>query len=402
MSPSLAYDVALVAAIGVISALTLVAGGDPDVTGPEIADYPRGLAIALAVATVVPLVVRRRYPVAVLLVVTAGLTALHLLEIPEFNGSSVAFYVAMYSVGAYGTSRPSRQWSRALAGLDIALLLVWEVWRTADQAPDANLTILTALTAALNVVYFAAAWYMGDLVRNRRRRQAELEAVNEELRMAQAERARQAVLGERLRIARELHDVLAHHVSVMGVQAGAARRVLDTRPDEVPALLGSIEASSREAVAELQRMLGLLREEGASAAGVVGGPQPGVARLPELVGDMNQAGLVVDLVADPVDAIGALPSAVDLSAYRIVQEALTNTLKHAGPGTRVDVRLRRSDAALEVIVEDDGAMSGQHTGDGTGNGIIGMRERVALSGGELRTGPRLHGRGWEVRAWFPT
>ena len=415
------YDAALAALVGVIGALTLVAASDPDVSGPDIADYSRPVGVGLAVAVVAPLVFRRRFPLSVLATVTAALAALHLLRIPEVHGSAIAFYVAFYSAGAHGRSRAGRQWVRVASALTIAALVVWEVLDTAEDVPDASFTILVAIGASLNVIYLAAAWFMGDLVRNRRRRETELEDAAEELRAIQAERARQAVLEERLRIARELHDVLAHHVSVMGVQAGAARRVLGSRPGEVPGLLRTIEASSREAVVELQRILGLLRREGDGVDRVdgvdgvdaidggrpVSSPQPGIARLGELVTDMNEAGLRVALHADEV---GAVPPLVDLSTFRIVQEALTNTLKHAGPGTSVEVRLCRRDAAIEVIVEDDGAArlpagtngSGNGSGNGTGNGIIGMRERVGLSGGELRIGPRAHRQGWEVRAWIPT
>ena len=132
--------------------------------------------------------------------------------------------------------------------------------------------------------------------------------------------------------------------------------------------------------------------------------QPGIARLADLAGDMREAGLDVRL---HVDEIGSVPAAVDLSAYRIVQEALTNALKHAGPGTSASVDVRRSPAAVEVVVVDDGVHrpngsgNGRTAANGTGHGIVGMRERVALAGGELRTGPRADAAGWEVRAWFP-
>jgi signal transduction histidine kinase len=212
-----------------------------------------------------------------------------------------------------------------------------------------------------------------------------------------------------VRIARELHDVVAHHVSVMGVQAGAARRVLESRPEAVPELLGSIETSSRQAVGELQRMLGLLRADAdrddparrEDRAGA--GPQPTIAQLDALVGQMNEAGLVVSATVE--GGIEGLPAAVDLSAYRIVQEALTNTLKHAGAGTAVRVDLHRRPRALEIAVTDDGragAVTGGAEGDGEGghHGLVGMRERVALLGGELKVGRAGRG-GFEVRAWLP-
>jgi signal transduction histidine kinase len=207
-----------------------------------------------------------------------------------------------------------------------------------------------------------------------------------------------------VRIARELHDVVAHHVSVMGVQAGAARRVLESRPEAVPELLGSIETSSRQAVGELQRMLGLLRADAdrddpagrEDRAGA--GPQPTIAQLDALVGQMNEAGLVVS--ASVEGGTEGLPAAVDLSAYRIVQEALTNTLKHAGAGTAVRVDLHRRPRALEITVADDGRAGVEGDGEGGHHGLVGMRERVALLGGELKVGRARRG-GFEVRAWLP-
>jgi signal transduction histidine kinase len=200
------------------------------------------------------------------------------------------------------------------------------------------------------------------------------------------------VLEERVRIARELHDVLAHHVSVMGVQAGAARRVLLTQPDTATDLLSSIEASSRSAVVELQRLLGLLRQAGDVDAG---GPQPNLDGLTELAEQVREAGLDVHLDLDAAE----IPPAVALSAYRIVQEALTNTLKHAGTGHRADVQVRRRPSSLEVVVVDDGR--GPAGEDTAGHGLVGMRERVLLHGGELKAGRRTGAPGFEVRAWFP-
>ena len=391
-----AYDLALTAGLGLLATVSLMVGGDEVVVGPEAADYSRPVGIALTAACIAPLAVRRRYPLTVLVMVTAAIAPHRVMEIPEPFGTAIAFYIAFYTAGAFGGRR--RQLVRAVSALTITGLVIWEIDRTADTAPDGRFALLTALTTGLNAIYLAAAWFMGDLVRNRRRREAELEAIAEELRAAQAERSEKAVLGERLRIARDLHDVLGHHVSVMGVQAGAARRVLESRPEEVPPLLSSIEGSSRDAVIELQRLLGLLREHDGAGNGAGPDGQPGIARLADLAADMRDAGLAVQL---RVDEVGAVPAAVDLSAYRIVQEALTNALKHAGPGTMASVDVRRTSGAVEVVVLDDGAPPGARRTAGSGNGLVGMRERVALTGGELRTGPRADAHGWEVRAWFP-
>jgi signal transduction histidine kinase len=194
------------------------------------------------------------------------------------------------------------------------------------------------------------------------------------------------------------------------VQAAAARRVLGSRPDDVPELLGSIETAGRDAVAELHRLLGLLRDHDPSGHGS-SGPQPTLADVPGLVTQLRDAGLQVELDLDGAGPSGRgsggardgsdLPAGLQLSAYRITQEALTNALKHGGPGTKATVALQRRASALELIVRDDGR--GQRAPARTptpGHGLVGMRERAALHGGELRAG-RQAGGGYEVRAWFP-
>jgi signal transduction histidine kinase len=203
------------------------------------------------------------------------------------------------------------------------------------------------------------------------------------------------VLDERVRIARELHDVVAHHVSVMGVQAGAARRVLDRRPDQAAEVLSSIETSSRRAVVELHRLLGFLRRDGQADELA---PQPDLGRLRELVGEAGHGALAIELVVEGEPR--ELPATLEVSAYRVIQEALTNARKHSG-GTTATVRVDYRPAELAVEVLDDG-------GNGTmprlenvgGHGLIGMRERVSLHGGHLRAGPRPGG-GFAVQATFP-
>jgi len=203
--------------------------------------------------------------------------------------------------------------------------------------------------------------------------------------------ARRAVLEERVRIARELHDVVAHHVSVMGVQAGVARRLFDRDPPEAVAAIGSVETASRQAIADLQQLVGVLRrqEEGDDLA-----PQPSLQRLPELVEHMRQTGLPVKLTTTGKPQ--QLPAGVELSAYRIIQEALTNTLKHAGPA-QAAVTVRYDNGAVEVEVVDDGqGPSPARQGTG-GKGLVGMQERVRLYGGRLEAGARPGG-GFRVYA----
>jgi len=230
-----------------------------------------------------------------------------------------------------------------------------------------------------------ACWMLGVFVRARRH-EAALAA-----RSAALERqAEQAVAAERARIARELHDIVAHHLSVVVLQAAGARA--SGRPAD--GALQKIERSGREALTEMRRLLAVLREPRDEPGRY---PQPGVGQLPALAESVRAAGLTVDLVVDSDH--GALPAAVDVSAYRIVQEALTNVLKHAGPA-HAEVAVGCADGAVTIEVTDDGAgipASGAETG---GQGLTGMRERVAIFGGELRAGPRPGG-GYAVRARLP-
>ena len=243
--------------------------------------------------------------------------------------------------------------------------------------------LTTALGAILGGIVIAA------LIGWSRRRQRHRE-----------ERARRVVLDERLRIARELHDVVAHHVSVMGVQAAGARRILDRDPERAAEALETIEATSRQAVTELQRLLGMLRstdDHGPSDG------RPGVGQLAALARASADAGMPVEVLVEgaPPDS---LPATLDLSIYRIVQEALTNARKHAGPGARAEVRVRFGFRSVEVVVtnEPGGGAPGPARGDaeGGGRGLVGMRERVGLFGGELPAGPRPEG-GFVVRALLP-
>jgi signal transduction histidine kinase len=231
----------------------------------------------------------------------------------------------------------------------------------------------------------------GRVLRARNDLNRRLEDQAHELARNRAERERAAVLSERTRIARELHDVVAHDVSIMLVQAAAAKRTVPTDPDRARAAIAAVEGTGREALGELRRLLGVLRrgdEELALA------PQPTLTRIGPLVERMRAAGLTVDLEVEgePV----ALPAGLDAAAFRIIQEALANIARHAG-GARAAVRLAYAPTALELTVSDAGAGTGE-TGDG--HGLVGLRERVALYGGRLTAGPRSGG-GFELRASLP-
>jgi len=257
-------------------------------------------------------------------------------------------------------------------------------------------------TVISNYVIFGTAWILGDNLRNRRAYVSGLEERAASLEREREEQARRAVGAERTRIARELHDIVAHSVSVMVVQAGAARRVLHTRPEQAEVALAAVEEVGRQSLAEMRRLLGVLRRDDGPSFGLE--PQPSVEHLDDLVRSTRRAGLDVALTVEGVPR--PLPAGVDLSAYRIVQEALTNTLKHAGPAAAT-VRLRYGADDVQVEVSDDGRgaaadvhRNGDGDGDGGGKGLMGMRERVAMCGGELSAGHRPGG-GFAVRARIP-
>ena len=231
------------------------------------------------------------------------------------------------------------------------------------------------------------------MVHHRRQRELALEERADALEREQEQRARAAVAEERQRIARELHDVVAHAISVIVVQARGGRRMLDAEPAEARGAFDTIERTGQEALGEMRRLLGLLRESEDEPALA---PQPTLARLEELVQQVRDAGLPVELAieGEPTE----LPPGVELSAYRIVQEALTNALKHAGPA-HARVTVRYADDNLELEIADDGSGSAGN-GDGGGHGLVGIEERVAMLGGELETGEAPSG-GYAVRARLP-
>jgi signal transduction histidine kinase len=243
-------------------------------------------------------------------------------------------------------------------------------------------------------VFYAIAWALGKTVRHREQRGDRLEARTAELEEQREGQIQSAIAEERARIARELHDVVAHSVSLMVLQAGAARQALDWQPEKARDPLLSVEATGRTAMVELRRLVAMLRQPGQDDELA---PQPSLRHLSVLVGQMREAGLLVEL--DAGDGLDAIPPGVDLSAYRIAQEALTNVLKHAG-ATHVDLRVRRDGGAVEVTVEDDGRGSSGNGLVAGGHGLIGMRERVNLFGGRFEAGSR-DGGGFRVFARLP-
>jgi len=384
-------DVALDVGLALVGAglTALVIWGPPGQIGTAIAGPP-WLRAVLPLLIGAPLALRRRAPLLMWAALWAAITLQALLTLKAPAGLELMFplFVGSYSLAAH--SRPRR----ALAGLAImipgAVTYVLASHGIATRhilfIPHAAAATGQSQNASLFFVgEILACWLLGVIVRARR------EAAALAGRNAALERqAEQAAAAERARIARELHDIVAHHLSVVVLQAAGAR----ASGQPAAGALQKIERSGREALTEMRRLLSVLREPREETARY---PQPGVGELPALAESVRAAGLAVDLIVDGDH--GTLPAAVDVSAYRIVQEALTNVLKHAGPA-HAEVAVGRVDGAVTIEVTDDGAgipASGAQAG---GQGLTGMRERVAIFGGELQAGPRPGG-GYAVRARLP-
>jgi signal transduction histidine kinase len=339
---------------------------------------------AFMLSQTLPLTVRRTYPAGVMIVVGVSAAVYNLLNIqPQPFTEVLPLLLALYSASGY-----ARQ-AHAIA-LGIITALVFAIANIPAVAGHQDFK-----EVALPFVLLAAAWVVGDNTRRRRRETELLQERAERAEREREERARVAALEERSRIAREIHDVVAHSVSVVAVQAGAASTVLPHDPGRAREALTTIEAVSKDTMRELRRLLGVLREprEGAAL-----GPQPSLGRLDELVEHFRGAGLSVTVSREGVGE--DLPPGLDLSAYRVIQEALTNTLKHSSAGA-ARVAIRDTGESLEVTVAEEGeAGEGLPARtDGDGHGLVGMRERVALFGGTLQVDPS-DGR-FTVRALFP-
>ncbi len=354
-------------------------------------DISETMSLVLAWSCVLPLAVRRVWPEVSFMACMAAFIATRVWEVPEPTVTVVALIASYISLGIHGKPR----WRTPVRLVGIVAFVVMYVAISIRQARRADLGAafdsLLAFDAAFSALLIFAGWLFGDVLRSRAEHARELEVRTLQLSEQRQLNADRAMVDERMRIARELHDVLAHHVSVMGVQAGAAGRVVDHDPQRAKDALAVIEASSRETIDEFRRLVGFLR---AGADIDSSGPQPSLSRLDELVADTRRSKIVVEveMTGDPVP----LPAGVDVSAYRVIQEALTNARKHAHP-TRVDVTIDYQPTSLAITVLNDGRAS---TDGVTGLGLIGMRERLRLHEGRLETGP-VDGGGFRVHAAFP-
>jgi signal transduction histidine kinase len=350
------------------------------------------LNIALVLLQTLPLVFRRRAPFTVFAVAAVAVGVQGALELRGPLFAFLALNLALYSLAAYGDHRLA---VRAVAVWAL-LLTVRLGYLIAARWPQVTISGLSDVVD--DYVLLAAAWTLGEGVRQRRLHAAELEDRAARLEREREEKARQAATQERLRIARELHDVVAHSLSVIGVQAGAARLVLDSEPNPTRArdAVAAIEATANQAMAEMRRALGILRDT--ERSGVALAPLPGLGQLPALLDQLRRAGLPADLRVEGTPR--PLAASIDLSLYRIVQEALTNTLKHAA-AAHAEVVVCYGTYDITVEVTDDGRGASPSAARSPGAGTIGMRERVALFDGELKVGARPQG-GYAVRVRLPT
>ena len=339
----------------------------------ELARRDEAIAVAAGLLVLPALALRTRYPLAPIgLVTTLGLLGLLLPKrITDIEAFGFIMLLAVYTAAAHSEGR--RAW---IAGGLTGTVALGGLLGDPEGVYLGGIIFFALL--------FGGPWLAGRVVRRRRLNEARLER--------ERDAAEAAITEERARIARELHDVVAHAISVIVLQARGGRRMLETEPAETRTALDAIEHTGQTALTEMRRLVGLLREGDEELALA---PQPSVARLDALVAHVRDAGLPVEvtLEGEPVE----LPPGVDLSAYRIVQEALTNALRHAGPA-RARETLRYADHGLEVEVADDGV--GANGANGAGHGLVGIRERVAVVGGELAAGPRPEG-GFAVHARLP-
>jgi signal transduction histidine kinase len=355
--------------------------GDGPVSGPK------PLLTVLALGLTAPIAIRRRWPLVAVTVAMVDFAFHPFLANGPFGHANlnlfevfVALVLIVYSTAANTTGR--RSWIGAGIIVGAQLFGSLSSLLSVGFGPQFG-----------SYFFYAVAWGFGKAMQHRNAlsaRLADRAATLEQTRDAEVEHA---VSDERSRMARELHDVVSHSVSLMTLQAGAARQALDVHPQRARQQLLGIESTGREAMVEMRRLLGLLRDV---PDGPVLEPQPSLRHIDLLVERMKEAGLPVQLVADEIPT--SMPRGVDLTAYRIVQEGLTNVLKHSKP-TSVQVKIRVLERAVEVEVEDDGIPN--HGSLGThGHGLIGMRERVAIYGGELDAGPA-PGRGFRLKARIP-
>ncbi|KQT75444.1 MULTISPECIES: sensor histidine kinase [unclassified Microbacterium] len=373
-------------------------------------DQQGSLAIALGYVAVlaIPLAFRRRWPSVAAVVVSVAYFFAVTFRIPELYAGNIAMFIALYTVGAWEPHR------RRATIVRVAIIVGMFAWLFVVMFQDATQPVDPAVEGAfsragafspfvayqllmigVNALYFGGAYYFGNRTFQQMRQRAALEERTAELEAEREVTAAQAVALDRVRIARELHDVVAHHVSLMGVQAGVARSLLARDPDKTREVLAGIEVSARTSLHELRQLLETLRTPGSEAAPDTAPTTHGLTSISALVDEASAAGLptTLTIIGKPTRDPAPL---VQVNLYRIAQEALTNARRHAGPRATADVRLRFDPDAIELEV----ANTGRAGSAASGLGQLGMRERAAVSGGTIDIGPRSRG-GYLVRVRVP-
>ncbi|GGM60090.1 sensor histidine kinase [Microbacterium saperdae] len=363
---------------------------------------PLWTALVYSVVVTAPLAFRRRWPGIVAVVTSTAYFVAVTVKVPELYVGNIAMFIGLYSVGAWMNDRRRAMIVRIAIIIGMfAWLLITMYYEAIKQADEADVVAgafspyiaFMMIQIMLNALYFGGAYYFGERAWASAAERTVLEQRTIELEREREVTAAQAVALDRVRIARELHDVVAHHVSVMGVQAGAARLVIERDPSESKRILTGIESSARDAISELRQLLETLRTPGGDTA------EPAstltLADIADLTASSTDAGLptAYTVIGEPM----RVPSVVAVNLYRIAQESLTNARRHAGVGATADVRVRYDDDGVEVEIVNTGRTVGQLR---PGLGQLGMRERAIASGGTIEVSPRPHG-GLRVRARVP-
>ena len=398
-SRELRADVILAVALFVAAALSAALGAVAGLYGGDAPGLQWALLYAFALAAA--LAVRRRFPCTAAIVVAVAFFAAGTAQIPDVYVGNICLFIAVYTVGAWVDDRRRATLTRALIIVGMFLWLLVTAFQEATAPVETELSRAGAFSPFLafmlmqllvNVAFFGGAWYMGDRAHAAALQRDALEQRTAELERERETTAAQAIALDRVRIARELHDVVAHHVSAMGVQAGAARAVLERDPDAARATLLGVEESARSALAELRQLLETLRT---SATETSDASTLHLSELPALVAHANDNGLPTTLtvIGDAVP----LPEVVQVNLYRVAQEALTNARRHGGPDATADVRLRYGPDAVELEIANSGRAV---VAPRSGLGLLGMHERALASGGELTATPRSRG-GFVVRLRVP-
>lgn len=388
--------------LGVLSVVLTRAIGLYADTAPSPA-----VTVALLAVITLSLAWRRRFPAVIAIVIGLAFIVGGELTMEETLVANIALFCIIYTVGAWEPDRQRALWVRGGLVAAMAIWLVIGMFRISGTDLGTDGVGIGALTPnvglmlqnlLINILYFAGAWWFGEHSWKSARQRATLKHRTEQLAVEQARVAQQAVTIERLRIARELHDAVAHHVSLMGVQAAAARSILPRDIEGAQSQLTALEASARSAVAELYALLGTLRDGDEQSDLAAADAMRGLDGLPKLISEAESAGMQISMttVGEPV----AVPALIGLNLYRIAQEALTNVVKHAGADPRVLLTVRYLAEAIELEIVDDGGYRAVVASSGSGLGLPGMRERVASLLGALTARPRSDG-GFLVRARVP-